>query len=126
MLNVVGLAFQGLILSWVMKLEKACGCSAGWQRSYIKYYALGSILLLLLAAAGNQLKNKALAGALVGAGLVNIYAILTYIPRMKYWGCSCAESGDHGYDFREDFIYWWTLVGTMVMIFTMTMILLRV
>ena len=126
MLNVVGLAFQGLILSWFMKLEKACGCSAGWQRSYIKYYALGSILLLLLAAAGNQLKNKALAGALVGAGLVNIYAILTYIPRMKYWGCSCAESGDHGYDFREDFIYWWTLVGTMVMIFTMTMILLRV
>ena len=125
MINVVGLALQGLVLSWIMKLEKGCGCSVAWQRTYIKYYSVGAIVLMLAAAAGTQVKSKALAGALVGAGLVNIYAILTYIPHMKYWGCSCAERGSHGYDFREDFIYWWTLIATLVMIFVMTSTLLN-
>jgi hypothetical protein len=125
MINVVGLAFQGVVLSWVMKLEKACGCSERWQRSYIKWYAIASILLVIAAAAGAQIKNKALMGLLAGAGLVNIYAILSYIPKLKYWGCSCASSGDHGYDFREDFIYWWTLVGTLLMLFFATSALLR-
>ena len=117
MLNVVGVAFQGIVLSWIRKLESACGCSDRWQRTYMKFYALSAIILMFLLATGLTLKSKALMGALFGAGLVNMYAILTFIPTLKYNGCTCAYTGDHGPDFRQDFIYWWTLIGTLALLF---------
>ena len=101
MLNVVGLAVQGIALSWTLKLEKACGCSDRWQRDYIKWYAIAAIGMMIAAVAGVQIKNKVLAGAIFGASLVNMYAILTYIPKLNSTGCSCATDGD----WRDNFIY---------------------
>jgi hypothetical protein len=83
----------------------------------MKFYALSAIILMFLLATGLTLKSKALMGALFGAGLVNMYAILTFIPTLKYNGCTCAYTGDHGADFRQDFIYWWTLIGTLALLF---------
>jgi len=121
MLNLVGLAFQGIALSWILKIEKACGCSERWQRDYIKWYTIAAIVMMVAVAAGVQLKNKVLAGAILGAGLVNMYAILTFIPKLKKTGCSCATEND----FRDDFIYWWTVLGTLVMLFLVTSALFK-
>jgi hypothetical protein len=111
--NVVTLAAQGVVLSWILKMEQACSCSERWQRDYMKWYAMATILLAVVAIAGFRVKNPVLAGAAVGAGLVNIYAILTYIPKMTTVGCKCATEKD----WRDDFIYWWTIVGVAAAIF---------
>jgi len=121
MLNLVGLAFQGIILSWVLKIEKACGCSDRWQRDYIKWHSVAAIGLMIAVAAGMQIKNKALAGAILGASLVNMYAILTFIPKLNKTGCRCATEDD----WRDNFIYWWTVLGTLVILFLATSALLK-
>ena len=121
MLNLAGLAFQGIVLSWILKIEKVCGCSERWQRDYIKWYAIATIGMVIAVAAGLQIKNKALAGAFFGAGLVNMYAVLTYIPKLNKTGCSCATEND----WRDNFIYWWTVLGTLIMLFLVTSALFK-
>ena len=121
MLNLAGLAFQGIVLSWILKIEKVCGCSERWQRDYIKWYAIAAIGMMIAAVAGVQIKNKVLAGAIFGASLVNMYAILTYIPKLNSTGCSCATDGD----WRDNFIYWWTVLGTLIMLFLVTSALFK-
>ena len=121
MLNLAGLAFQGIVLSWILKLEKACGCSERWQRDYIKWYAIAAIGLMVAVAAGLGIKNKTLAGAILGAGIVNMYAILTFIPKLNKTGCTCATEND----WRDDFIYWWTVLGTLAVVFFATSALFK-
>lgn len=121
MLNLAGLAFQGIVLSWVLKIEKACGCSDRWQRDYMKWYSIGAMGLIIATAAGVQLKNKFLAGAILGAAFVNMYAILTFIPKLNNTGCSCATEKD----WRDNFIYWWTALATLVLAFLATSALFR-
>lgn len=121
MLNLVGLAFQGIVLSWVLKIEKVCGCSDRWQRDYMKWYSIGAMGLIIATAAGVQLKNKFLAGAILGAAFVNMYAILTFIPKLNNTGCSCATKKD----WRDNFIYWWTVLATLVLAFLATSALFK-
>jgi hypothetical protein len=54
-----------------------------------------------------------LAGAAFGALLVNLYAILTYVPKMNTVGCKCATEND----WRDNFIYWWTLLSVALSAF---------
>jgi len=112
--NGVGLAVQAIVLSWVLKMEKSsCGCSERWQRDYIKWFAIANIVMAVLALAGLRFKNQILAGAAFGALLVNLYAILTYVPKMNTVGCKCATEND----WRDNFIYWWTLVSVALSAF---------
>lgn len=112
--NGVGLAVQAVVLSWILKMEKgSCGCSERWQRDYMKWFAIANIVMAVLALAGLRFKNKVLAGAAFGALLVNLYAILTYIPKMNTVGCKCATEND----WRDNFIYWWTLLSVALSAF---------
>lgn len=112
--NGVGLAVQAIVLSWILKMEKSsCGCSERWQRDYMKWFAIANIVMAVLALAGLLFKNQMLAGAAFGALLVNLYAILTYIPKMNTVGCKCATEND----WRDNFIYWWTLVSVAMSAF---------
>lgn len=112
--NGVGLAVQAIVLSWVLKMENSsCGCSERWQRDYMKWFAIANIVMAVLALAGLRFKNQILAGAAFGALLVNLYAILTYIPKMNTVGCKCATEND----WRDNFIYWWTLVSVAMSAF---------
>lgn len=121
MLNLISLAFQGIVLSWILKIEKVCGCSDRWQRDYIKWHTIAAIGLMIAVVAGIQIKNKVLAGAILGAGLVNMYAILTFIPKLKKTGCSCATENE----WRDNFIYAWTILGTLALVFFATSALLK-
>jgi hypothetical protein len=109
------LAANGIILSWINKLERKCECSADWRREYIKYYSILSIILvfanmfipLFLA----QQKTAIL--LVIGlAGLVNLASILSYIPDLKKKQCDCAIKDD----WRDNFIFWWTLIGLILTI----------
>jgi len=112
--NGVGLAVQAVVLSWILKMEKgSCGCSERWQRDYMKWFAIANIVMAVLALAGLRFKNQILAGAAFGALLVNLYAILTYIPKMNTVGCKCATEND----WRDNFIYWWTLLSVALSAF---------
>jgi len=121
MMNIIGLAFQGIILSWVLKIEKSCGCTDYWQRDYIKWHSVAAIGLMIAAAAGMQIKNKALAGAILGAALVNLYAVLTFITKLNKTGCTCATEND----WRDNFIYWWAVLATLIIVFLATSALLK-
>ena len=127
--NGLGLAVQAIVLSWILKIEKKCECSKDWRRDYIKYMSIISIALTFLIVflavfmrqqvtngimglGGRGVKAMGATAVLVAlAGLVNLAAILTYIPDLKKRGCECAIKDD----WRDNFIWWWMLIGTILM-----------
>jgi magnesium-transporting ATPase (P-type) len=124
--NAVGLVVQGIILSWILKIEKKCDCSKDWRRDYIKYVsiiniALTFLMLFLITFMRQKLINgitglgargvKAMGVVAALAVLVNLISILTYIPDLKKRDCTCALEND----WRDNFIFWWMLIGTILM-----------
>lgn len=108
---IPGLVLQGIILSWINKLEKNCECSADWRREFIKYYSIVLIVYGLAGAAKLQPKNVPVLVILGLAGLVNLGSILSYIPDLKKKQCNCAIEND----WRDNFIFWWSLIGLILM-----------
>jgi hypothetical protein len=104
---IPGLLLQGIVLSWINKLERKCKCSEDWRRDYIKYYSIILIVTSLLSAAGIHPKNVPLFVVIGLAGLVNLGSILSYIPDLKKKQCDCAIEND----WRDNFIFWWILIS---------------
>jgi hypothetical protein len=104
---IPGLVLQGIVLSWINKLERKCKCSEDWRRDYIKYYSIILIVISLLSASGFHLKNVPLFVVIGLAGLVNLGSILSYIPDLKKNQCDCAIEND----WRDNFIFWWILIS---------------
>jgi hypothetical protein len=113
--TAVGLVVQGIILSWILKIEKKCDCSKDWRRDYMKYFTLFNILFAFVILFMSQRVILALGPpgmAVIGAAaFVNMFAILTYIPSLKKRNCSCALENE----WRDNFIFWWTLIGALLM-----------
>jgi amino acid permease len=112
----LGLVVQGIVLSWILKIEKKCDCSKDWRRDFMKFYSIFSILfafvLMVLRERALLLINKPILGVLTAIGIVNLASILTYIPSLKKRECTCAIEDD----WRDNFIFWWTLIGLLLMI----------
>jgi hypothetical protein len=104
---IPGLVLQGIVLSWINKLERKCKCSEDWRRDYIKYYSIILIVTSLLSASGFHPKNVPLFVVIGLAGLVNLGSILSYIPDLKKKQCECAIEND----WRDNFIFWWILIS---------------
>jgi hypothetical protein len=104
---IPGLVLQGIVLSWINKLERKCKCSEDWRRDYIKYYSIILIVTSLLSASGFHPKNVPLFVVIGLAGLVNLGSILSYIPDLKKNQCDCAIEND----WRDNFIFWWILIS---------------
>jgi hypothetical protein len=102
---VLGLGLQGIVLSWLHKLEKNCACSKDWRREYMKVYSYMGVAMTLFLLAG--MKHPLVLGIMIPAAIVNMYAVLSYIPKLKKEGCTCA-TGD---EWRDDFIFWWMAVS---------------
>jgi hypothetical protein len=107
---IPGLVLQGIVLSWINKIESKCQCSADWRREYIKYYSIVLIAYGLAGAAKLQPKNVPVLVILGLAGLVNLGSILSYIPDLKKKQCDCATEDE----WRDNFIFWWSLVGLIL------------
>lgn len=109
---VVGLAFQGIVLSWIRKLEKTCNCSKDWRRDFMKLIAiLGVIMNVVILATGKPFIPSLgpVIIVLFLVSLVNIVAILTYIPALKKKACVCAIEDD----WRDNFIFWWVALSVI-------------
>lgn len=107
---IPALAVHAIILSWVNKLEKKCDCSADWRRDYIKYFSIVSVVIAFANAFMPRpllMQNMPLLMIFALAGLVNMGAILSYIPNLKKKQCDCAIEND----WRDNFIFWWIIVG---------------
>jgi predicted benzoate:H+ symporter BenE len=108
---VPGLVFNGIVLSWINKLEKKCECSADWRREYIKYYAIILVVFgVVRALMPTFVKNVPLLMILALAGLVNLGSILSYIPDLKKKQCECAIEND----WRDNFIFWWIIISLVL------------
>ena len=108
LMSVPALAFHGIVISWVNKIESKCECSTDWRRDYLKYFSILSVLLVIGTTFMRQ--NPALGAVAMAwfiAGLVNIGAILSYIPALRKKQCDCALEGD----WRDDAIFWWVIIG---------------
>jgi hypothetical protein len=106
---VLGLGIQGIVLSWLHKLEKNCSCSDDWRREYMKAYSYVAVAMSLFLLAGyqKQMRHPLVLGIGIPAGIVNMYAVLSYIPKLKRERCTCA-TGD---EWRDNFIFWWMAVS---------------
>jgi len=107
---LVGFAFQGIVLSWIRKLEKTCNCSKDWRRDYIKLVSILGVIAGLVILFRQTIPAQA-ALVLGVMGLVNIAAVLTYIPSLKKKACVCAIEDD----WRDNFIFWWVAFGVVAM-----------
>jgi len=108
---LIGFVIQGIILSWINKLERKCECSADWRRDYIKYF---SIAMIVFSAARlvvpDQTEFMPVMLTVGLAGLVNVVSILSYIPDLKKKQCDCAIEND----WRDNFIFWWILISLIL------------
>lgn len=103
-----GLIVYGIVLSWIAKIERQCECSRDWRRDVIKYVSIAAIIQAIAVAARLRIP-PVFAMTMMLAGLVYLYSVLTYIPRLER-ECSCATE----YEWRDNFIFWWTLVGLVL------------
>lgn len=115
---ITGLALQGIILSWIFRLERECNCSKDWRRDYIKFYSFAAVAFIAATLTKCQLP-PVLVMTLGLAALVNLYSILSYIPALKRNACTCATEDD----WRDNFIYWWVLLSLVV---SVLMVVVRV
>ena len=105
---VPGLAIQAIILSWIFKIERQCECSRDWRRDFIKYFSIANVVQVI-AILGRVGIPPAVLMTMGLAAIVQLYAVLTYIPKLQR-DCSCATE----YEWRDNFIFWWTLVGLVL------------
>ena len=108
---IIGFVIQGIILSWINKLERKCECSADWRRDYIKYFSIAMIVFgaaRLVVPDQTEVMPVMLTVGL--AGLVNVGSILSYIPDLKKKQCDCAIEND----WRDNFIFWWILISLIL------------
>lgn len=103
-----GLIINGIVLSWISKIERQCECSRDWRRDIIKYVSIAGLIQALAIAARIRIPPVVLM-IMTLAGLVYLYSVLTYIPKLER-DCSCATE----YEWRDNFIFWWTLVGLVL------------
>jgi len=108
---VPAVVLHSIVLSWINKLEKKCECSADWRRDYIKYFSIASIVLAILTGTMHK-PNKSVIMLFGAAGLVNVGAILSYIPKLKKNQCECATENE----WRDNFIFWWIIISLIVTI----------
>lgn len=102
---VPGLVIQSIVLSWIFKIERQCECSRDWRRDVIKYVSIASVVQML-AILGRVRIPPVVLMTVALAGAVNLYAVLTYIPKLKR-DCSCATDRE----WRDNFIFWWMVIA---------------
>jgi hypothetical protein len=123
----VAIGFHSVLLKYIMELEKKpeCACSKEWNRDFIKYYLVASIVFLVfsLLRIVLGLKNNTLtltvSTVMQLLGLVNLFVMFFYTQKLKNTNCECSA------DWRRTFMNVYSLV--MLAFFPIiTMILLAV
>ena len=90
---VKGIIF-GVFLYYINHLENInCFCSDEWRRYYIKYYSIFVILISILEVLSEVYLFQSLINLIVSiGGLLFLYAVVTYIQKLKEKKCKCSEN----------------------------------
>ena len=97
MKTVFSVVIYGVILSYILKLERECKeCSAGWMRDTLKY---GAVVFLLISALGlipafcTLLNENVMILSVVGlAKIFYLGVLITYIWKIKRGDCQrCSD-----------------------------------
>lgn len=92
-----------VMFDYIRKLENTgCACSADWRRTYIHWYLLAAIFLLLAKVAVASFGDLFLLSKITGYGLVGTLFFLAtigfvvfsiqYVQRLKTEKCKCSEA----------------------------------
>jgi uncharacterized membrane protein YqhA len=96
LLNIVTILFWGYILNYLLKLEKiGCECSKGWQRTFITYFVVYLLIMLLLSTFKLWNKTQLPPLVLTVHFVLNIFFFITvyqYIHRLKKEKCECSAN----------------------------------
>ncbi len=95
-LNVIAILFWAYILNYLIKLEKlGCECSKDWRRTFITYFIVYLIILLLLSTF-NIWNVKQLPPILMLVNYVIMIlffvTVYQYIHKLKKEKCECSEN----------------------------------
>lgn len=135
---VIVILINILIINYTRKLERiTCKCSEDWRRTFIKVYAILTIIITTLFVGlpllGNAtgcgpnlekiLKNpvtRTVINVYALVGIINIVALFTYSQKIVINNCQCSEA------WERTFIYYYSMVVMSIYIFTGAMLLLVV
>jgi uncharacterized membrane protein YesL len=102
----IAIAFHGLLLKYIWDLEKHpdCECSKNWNRDFIKYYLVASIVFLcfnilrVLLGVGNNALTLTVSTVMQLLGIVNLFVMFFYTQKLKNTDCTCSA------DWRRTFM----------------------
>jgi hypothetical protein len=138
MCNVIGVIISVMILIYIAKLERTnCKCSESWKRTYIKVFAIITIILSVLMCVRSMLygtmkvtNNTAffiytILFFYAIAALVNIFAMFTYSQNL-IMGKQCSDNSCSE-DWTRTFMYYYSMViGVFYFIIILTSIILTI
>ena len=108
----LAIAFHVVLLKYVTELEKnsECECSKAWQRDFIKYYLIASVVFLgtsvlrVLLGIKNNVLTLTVSTVMQLLGLVNLFIMFFYTQKLKHTKCECSK------DWRRTFMNNYSLV----------------
>ena len=108
----LAIAFHVVLLKYVTELEKnsECECSKAWQRDFIKYYLIASVVFLgtsvlrVLLGIKNNVLTLTVSTVMQLLGLVNLFVMFFYTQKLKHTNCECSE------DWRRTFMNVYSLI----------------
>lgn len=102
----MAIVFHGVLLKYIMELEKkpGCECSKAWNREFIKYYLVASLVVLgfnvlrILLGLKNNALTLTVSTVMQILGLLNLFVMFFYTQKLKNTECACSD------DWRRTFM----------------------
>jgi len=129
------LSLPVLVYTWIVKLEKTgCECSKDWRRSFIQFFVVFNMLVLVASIVLLFVKGVTIIDAVpviafcssIFTACFVVFAI-QYVHRLKSEKCVCSE------DTRRNVMYIWAItqgilmiIGLLILVFTAVTLALMV
>ena len=106
------LVLAGLMFYYMIELERSkCVCSKDWRRDYVKYFSMAVIGIIIVSMMAPEV-IAFLSPIMIIAGVVNVYALYTYMRHLRDNNCECAVKDRS--NLHEFFMFYSLLLVIMV------------
>ena len=93
MFGVIFIIIQGLIVNYLVQLEKiGCECAMDWRKKFIVFFLVFSIVYTASTFFIDPASLPLLQTIVVVCGLTNVILTLQYVDKLKKLKCECSES----------------------------------
>jgi hypothetical protein len=91
----INIVVNGAIIHMLNEIQtKECQCISDWRHNYCKYYSSFMLLLnTVILITGTVDILNGIAPLIKIASLINVFALATYLHRLKQDNCNCEYSG---------------------------------